>query len=160
MRFPQPVGTAARTDFGTPTQVGAKRGRWMLDTIWVETRRLLRDALAAKDYEAWIEPLRAARWVPGELTLEVPSAFSRDWLRRHFVGHVERAVTTASGQPANITLVVNRGLDVPANGRPASERRPGPPPVAPNARYTFDNFVVGASNHVAYGAARAVVAQP
>src|SRR5581483_2814000 len=31
---------------------------------------------------------------------------------------------------------------------------------APPARYSFDNFVVGASNQLAYGAAQAVVAQP
>src|SRR5262245_66023625 len=110
MRFPQPVGTAARTDFGTPTQVGAKRGRWMLDTIWVETRRLLRGALTAKDYDAWIEPLRAARWVPGELTLEVPSAFSRVWLRRDFVSLVEHAVTMARGQRGMDTMTVNSWL--------------------------------------------------
>ena len=33
-------------------------------------------------------------------------------------------------------------------------------PGSPPARYTFDNFVVGSSNRLAYGAARAIVAQP
>ena len=65
--------------------VGTKRGRWMLDTIWREARRRIRGELPEKDYETWIEPLRAASWDSGELTLETPSGFFRDWLRRHFL---------------------------------------------------------------------------
>src|SRR5205814_7835530 len=62
-----------------------------------------------------------------------------------------------------VTLVVDRTLDVPA-GRaslpPRRAERSAIVPGSPPARYTFDNFVVGASNRLAYGAARAVVAQP
>jgi chromosomal replication initiator protein len=132
----------------------------MLDTIWREAQRRLRGGLPEKDFETWIEPLRAAGWANGELTIETPSAFARDWLRRHFMGALERAVTEASGAPAVVTLMVNRALDVRSTGL---RLRPGPKerttPVVP-PRHTFDNFVVGASNQVAFGAARAVVEQP
>jgi chromosomal replication initiator protein len=135
----------------------------MLDTIWLEARRRLRLALPEKDFETWIAPLRPAHWSPGELTLETPSGFSRDWLRRHFLVSIEEVVAVASGRPVAVTLVVNRALDVP----PARVNGAGGTPVAAAAaggdvpgRYTFDNFVVGASNQVAYGAARAVVRQP
>jgi len=140
--------------------VGAKRGRWMLDTIWREARRRIRGELPEKDYETWIEPLRAASWEAGALTLETPSGFFRDWLRRHFLPTLEGAVSSASGEDASIVLVVNRAIDVPAHG-PIQVRR-GPLPASPPAQsqYTFDKFVVGASNQVAYGAALAVVDQP
>ncbi|HZP42263.1 MAG TPA: chromosomal replication initiator protein DnaA [Candidatus Binatia bacterium] len=135
----------------------------MLDTIWFEARRRLRGTLTEKDHETWIEPLRPAQWRPGELTLEAPSAFFRDWLRRHFLGPLEEAVSNASGRPSTVTVVVNRALDVPPS-RDAGATRRDPAaaarPAAPPARYTFDNFVVGASNQVAFGAAQAVVAQP
>jgi chromosomal replication initiator protein len=132
----------------------------MLDTIWLEARKLLRGELLEKDYEAWIEPLRAARWSSGELTLESPSAFFRDWLRRNFLDALERAVSQASGEPAVVSLVVNRALDVPPPAPAAPRRRDARAARLPPDRYTFDNFVVGASNQVAYGAARAVVEQP
>ena len=136
-----------------------------LDTIWLAVRRRLRGKLAEKDYDAWIEPLRAARWTPGELTLEAPSAFFRDWLRRHFVRVIEDAAAAEMDGPVGITLVVNRALDVRTAPEPDDSGRRGPvrPGYAgdvPPARYTFDNFVVGTSNQVAYNAARAVVAQP
>jgi chromosomal replication initiator protein len=131
----------------------------MPDTIWVDAQRRLRGELLDKDYDTWIVPLRAARWSAGTLTLEAPSGFARDWLKQHFLPALERAVSAASGGKASVVVLVNRALDIPARGvpRPAlrAERPAGPP-----ARYTFDNFVVGESNRVAYGAARAVVAQP
>ncbi len=132
----------------------------MLDTIWREARRRLQAELPVKDYEAWIEPLKAARWSPGELTLETPSGFFREWLKRHLMPALEAAVCAASGHPTTVLLAVNEQLDVPAPVVRAPLRPTDPLTQPPPGRYTFDNFVVGASNRVAFGAAQAVVAQP
>lgn len=132
----------------------------MVDTIWLEARRRLRDELPEKDYETWIEPLRAVRWAAGELTIEAPSGFFRDWLRRRFLSTLERAVVEVHGAPVSVTLVVNRELDVPAHAPPARSSHEPKLGTPPPARHTFDDFVVGTSNQVAYGAAQAVVAQP
>ncbi len=133
----------------------------MLDTIWLEARRRLRSEMPEKDFEAWIEPLRATQWSAGELTVEAPGGFFRDWLRRNFLTALERAVTEANGgEPATVSVLVNKELDVRPRRPAVAARRAAPGEPAVPARYTFDNFVVGASNQVAYGAARAVVAQP
>jgi chromosomal replication initiator protein len=132
----------------------------MVDTIWLEARRRLRATLAEKDFEAWVEPLRATRWADAVLTLEVPSAFVRDWVRRHFVARLESTVTEVTGAEASVLLIVNRALDVPALATTrAVVAKPLRASGAP-ARYSFDTFVVGASNQVAFGAAQAVVTQP
>src|SRR5688572_13553755 len=114
----------------------------MLDTIWREARRQIRSELPEKDYEAWIEPLRAASWESGALTLEAPSSFFRDWLRRHFLPALEGAVKSASGEDATVVLVVNRSIDVPARGPIAARRGPLPaaaaPSPSPQSQYTFD----------------------
>ena len=146
--------------FGSPTVVGSKRGWWMPHTIWLEAQRRLRDELGEKDYETWIEPLRPTRWSAGVLTLEVASAFARDWLKQHHLPAIARAVGGVTGASASVTLLVNRTLDVPARGGALPARRAERPTGSPPARYTFESFVVGASNRLAYGAARAVVAQP
>jgi len=132
----------------------------MPHTIWLEAQRRLRGELLDKDYETWIGPLRALRCVDGVLTLEVPSAFARDWLKQHHLAAIERVTSEASGRATAVTLVVNRALDVPADATALPPRRAERAAASPPARYTFDNFVVGASNRLAYGAARAVVAQP
>jgi chromosomal replication initiator protein len=130
----------------------------MLDTIWRGARHRLRRELSGKDYEAWIEPLRAVAWSPGELTLEAPSGFFREWVRRHFLAALAGAVGEASGKPASVSVVVNRSLDVPA--RTPRAREAGPVAAPPPAVHTFENFVVGVSNQVAFGAAQSVVARP
>ncbi len=132
----------------------------MLDTIWLEARRRLRSEMPEKDFEAWIEPLRAARWSDGQLTVEAPSGFFRDWLKQHFLGTLEHAVAGAHGGPVTVTVLVNRQLDVPSRRPPLAAEPVGRRAAASPARHTFDDFVVGVSNQVAYGAARAVVAQP
>ena len=132
----------------------------MPGTIWVEAQRRLRGELLDKDYDTWIAPLRAARWSAETLTLEAPSSFARDWLKHHFMPALVRAVSEASGSRADVVLLVNRELSVPARAAALPARRAERGGGLAPSRYTFDNFVVGESNRVAYGAARAVVAQP
>jgi chromosomal replication initiator protein len=73
---------------------------------------------------------------------------------------LETAVCAASGCPTTVLLAVNERLDVPAAVVRVPRRPADPLTEPPPSRYTFDNFVVGASNRVAFGAAQAVVAQP
>ena len=135
----------------------AKKGRWMRDTIWRTAQQRLRGELPEKDYETWIAPLRAAGWSDRTLTLETPSGFFRDWLRGRFLGVLEDAATEASGSPASVVLVVNRALDVPVRAPARSAGRTPKPAEPPPSRYTFESFVVGMSNRVAYEATAAVV---
>ncbi len=135
----------------------------MVDDIWLEARRRLRAVLPAQGFQAWIAPLRATVWDGAELTVETPSGFCRDWLRRHYQEPLTEAVTRAAGCPARVQLVVNRALG-DAGSAPEEPVAPAPsagePPAADRGRYTFESFVVGASNEVAYRAARAVVEAP
>jgi chromosomal replication initiator protein len=136
----------------------------LVNTIWFETRRRLAAALSEKDFETWIAPLQAAGWAEDELTVEVPSGLFRDWLKRHYLTVLQEAVAGATGQPAGVRLVVNPALAQPTPRRAVAaqavpEPRPGIKAEEP-PRCTFETFVVGASNEVAYNASRAVVAQP
>src|SRR5262245_12068669 len=135
----------------------------MVDRIWSEAQRQLRGALPGREYEFWIQPLRAVRWEGEELTLEVASDFARDWIAREHLSLVERAVALASGRPAQVRLAVNRQLTPMLPERRGPQRAPAAQPVptevAP-ARFSFETFVVGESNAVACRAAQAVVADP
>jgi chromosomal replication initiator protein len=136
----------------------------MVDTIWVGVRRELRGRLAARDYETWIAPLRAASWGDGTLTVEAPTDFAADWVRGRHLDALSGAATAVTGAPATVRIVVNRALEPP----PPPERTRRPPrraeqsdvPTAPPPRYSFETFVVGASNRVAYEGARALVERP
>jgi len=135
----------------------------MVDTIWLEAQRQLRGALAGREYEFWVAPIRGVRWEADELTLEVPSQFARDWIAREYLALIERAVGLASGRDARVRLVVNRQLEASPLERPETQRvRPTAVdvPVESGGRFTFDTFVVGSTNEVAFRAAQAIVEQP
>jgi chromosomal replication initiator protein len=134
----------------------------MVDTVWSEARRQLRGALTGNDFEFWIAPLREAGWQGSDLTLEVPSPFARDWIAGEYLALIERAVSLCAGREASVKLVVNRQLApaLPERRAPQTLAATAADRVEAGARSTFETFVVGATNRVAYQAARAVVEAP
>lgn len=134
----------------------------MRDAIWEEVQRRLRGSLLAKDYDTWIAPLRATGWEAQTLTLEVPSLFELDWIRANHWEALTAALHAAAGGPAQLRLSVNRQLEARPPERRTTRRieAKASQKSAPASRCTFDTFVVGQTNRVAYEAARSVVGQP
>jgi chromosomal replication initiator protein len=133
----------------------------MVDTIWSEAQRQLRGALTGKDFEFWIAPMRVAKQETDDLTLEVASQFARDWITREYLPLIERAVGLVGGRDAKVRLVVNRQLGETMPEREAPQRISATPAdEARPERFTFDTFVVGASNEVAFRAAQRIVEAP
>ncbi len=135
----------------------------MLDAVWGEMRRQLRACLFAKDFDTWIAPLRATCFEAGELTIEVPSAFSLEWIREHYLDALTQATEGAAGHGTRLRFVVNRALEAgPPPRRPLrrAEALPVESTPSPAPRCTFESFVVGRSNEVAWRGARAVVDEP
>ncbi len=133
----------------------------MVDTIWSEAQRQLRGALTGKDFEFWIAPMRVAKQETDDLTLEVASQFARDWITREYLPLIERAVGLVGGRDAKVRLVVNRQLGDAMPERQSPQRISVTPGEEPRPeRFTFETFVVGASNEVAFRAAKRIVEAP
>jgi chromosomal replication initiator protein len=135
----------------------------MLDAVWGEVRRQLRACLFAKDFDTWIAPLRATCFEAGELTIEVPSVFELEWIREHHLDALTQAIEGAAGHGTRLRFVVNRALEAgPPPRRPPrrAEALPVDSSPLPAPRCTFETFVVGRTNEVAWRGARAVVDEP
>jgi chromosomal replication initiator protein len=153
--------------FGGSADSRVGEGAWMVDAIWGKVKQELRGRLAQRHYEAWIEPARAVRWVDGVLTVEVASPFAREFVRRHLGDEIERTLSVVTGSAGTFDVLVNRALEqrgqngrraratgeAKANESLAAQGHPLPP-------CTFDGFVVGQSNVMAYRAAKAVATGP
>jgi chromosomal replication initiator protein len=137
--------------------------------LWSAALPLLRQHLGERNYAAWIEPIQSTI-VDGELRLEVSSRFVQSWVTRHFLPVIRDTLNELAGAQCMVRVVV-------ADERPPVVRTPPPaPPVradAPAVRavrapkigrlvphYTFDTFVVGAANEVAFQAAQAITSAP
>lgn len=118
-------------------------------------------------FRSWIAPIEARTAAAGVLELGVPTRFIRDWVKTHYADRLRGIWTQAYGPIARIDVVVA------ASTRPATPQQIAAlAPTAPVAneneaegvqnglsspldpRYTFDNFVTGKSNELAFAAAK------
>lgn len=158
-------------------------GQW--PELWLATCRILEEAIVPNQLQAWIHPLDFVEVTGDGKTLKVrmaaPNDFSAQWVRDHYQKAIEEALTQVLGAPAELQVGVkersSRKLDV-FDLEEEEEKAPDPkytPPVVsavgrssdtrfsfdqPDPRYTFDSFVVGASNQFAHATAVAVAEHP
>lgn len=151
--------------------------QWMMtNTIWGQIRADLAGRIGKNNYLTWIEPLDFRAIEDGVARFDVPTSFIANWVQRNFAEHilghlrqnghevsrVEFAVSAPVARgPAPAVAAPNvrapqrtaasRGLR--GRTQPAAEDLPG---AALDARFTFDSFVVGKPNELAYAAARRV----
>ena len=154
------------------------------DAAWQNLRALLRDRFGETSFRRWLEPVAGTveedNAGVSTLTLALPTRFMRDWVEAHYgdtirtlwrqsvkEGHVEFAVVSP--------LAKNAEAKIPEVSAEIPAARAEQPVVAPAAsvsfqsapscdltaadldpRFTFENFVVGKPNELAYAAARRV----
>lgn len=146
------------------------------EVLWQRFLTLIRDNVPPQVFKTWFEPLRFERWENNTLTVQVPSQFFCEWLEEHYYGLLQRALVQVFGAHARLeyNVMLERGEDthqrtvrLPALRTPPPQQ-PLPlqtvPPhilISPiNPRFTFERFICGTSNRLAYTAARSVAEQP
>lgn len=145
-----------------------------MQDLWSAALPQLRQQVGDRNFLAWIEPIRCTCVEP-DVVLEVPSRFFQDWVSRHFLATITDTIQSVAGHSCAVRLVVNesaaaeaRGVEALAQTARATEpvregtqkplRSPKIGRLVPH--YTYDGFVVGPSNEVAFRAARSISAQP
>ncbi|HET9597656.1 MAG TPA: chromosomal replication initiator protein DnaA [Anaeromyxobacteraceae bacterium] len=139
---------------------------------WARVESHLRTRLNPDLYDRWFAPLRAGGFDADKLEVCAPDKFHRDFIADNYGKFLEEVLLGLLGRRVVITFVVDERARPRAEAAviPAAPARlPTPTPVPgvdaprdgrPNPRYTFDTFVVGASNRFAFAAAQAVAAKP
>jgi chromosomal replication initiator protein len=120
-------------------------------SLWDSVLEKVEGKLNRHSFATWFRPTSQLREEEGRLRVRVPSAEFREWLEKHYASYIKDALAEL-GQPELRVLFETDGGD--------SE---GHEPLLPsplNPKYTFESFVVGASNQFAHAAARAVAEIP
>jgi chromosomal replication initiator protein len=114
-------------------------------------------------FATWFRPTRQERSEDGRLIVRVPTRLFCKRLTETY-GQLLQAVLTEIGKPETVLEFIC------AEPEPVTAPPAAPPPQAKldfdsanhqlNPRYTFDTFIVGASNQFAHAAAVAVAEQP
>ncbi|WP_294102013.1 chromosomal replication initiator protein DnaA [Sphingomonas sp.] len=136
---------------------------------WARIRNGLRDSAGGRLFDQWLKPMTLIETDEADtVRLALPSAFMTNWVRNNYgerLGHEFRAlvpgvlhvvietVSAAASLPSVKAEVVSIEPSRAAASTPAAPLAARP---AFDPRFTFDRFVVDASNRVAANAARAL----
>ena len=126
-------------------------------------RELLRARLGAETVAAWIDPLLPRSLEGGVLRLLAPSRFMAEWVLGNFREPLRQAAESVFGPLEGVAVDVAPAPAAPRAMARAEPRADSPAdsvavadgrPAAFDPRYSFDDFVVGKSNELAFNAAQ------
>ncbi len=128
-----------------------------VEDIWPAILLRLKHDLGAALVDAWIAPLKASKIEDGVLFLEAPSPFFRDWVQNNYASRILQHCREENSQIKSVEIVLSeldhqestegtlldklKFDDHPEIGMPL------------DPKLTFENFVVGKPNELAYAAA-------
>ncbi len=159
---------------------GFSKSRDELKTYWERALERLEKALPNSSHHNMVKQCRLLGWSNDSdqtLVLGAPSPFARQWLEAKLSQFISEALSEVIGSPVGLRFVLDKPKDKAPEEAPqlpvippdhsAPSRRPRhiPATVAPEpleicAEHTFQSFMVGSSNQLAYAAARAVADHP
>ncbi|MDH3942653.1 MAG: chromosomal replication initiator protein DnaA [Anaerolineae bacterium] len=118
-------------------------------------------------YDTWVKDAKLVASEDGAFIIGVENAYARDWLDSRLTATINRILTGFVNRTVEVKFVVwAEGIREESQAEESEEieqgelELPTPPQAALNPRYSFDNFVVGASNRLAHAASLAVAEKP
>lgn len=137
----------------------------------------LAEKIGQQKFRIWFKSSTSLAFCDGYLKVSVPNSFIASWIENHFSGEIQEAVRSVIGSDAKVVFTVSpelsghqpRAAMTPrSTGGSASQShhpsqtppdrtRPKPPADRDKLKFSLNTFVVGASNELAYNAAKVVI---
>jgi chromosomal replication initiator protein len=136
------------------------------EQAWQAAQGQLQLEMPKAAYDTWVRDTEFISYEDGAFILGVHNAYARDWLESRLTNTVTRTLTGIMNRTVRVRFIVWQNaerIDLGEQTQPQQE--PQRELVTQeshtlNARYTFANFVVGASNRLAHAACMAVAENP
>lgn len=127
-----------------------------LNEIWDSVLRQMAEEISAVSFETWIKSAEPIEIRGNELVLSVGNSLNKQMLMTKFRSMIESCIEFETGRTFEINVVVNENVEAKTEG----EFSPEDTASSLNPRYSFENFVVGGNNNLAYAAALGVAESP
>ncbi len=142
-----------------------------MDILWEKAIKIIQERVSQQNFDTWIRPIRITAMEADRVRMAVPNRFFRDWLVENYLDLIRESVKSAAGVPFHVEFIVEQDIrpdtaEAMGESAPASEKTPARKTSRTrinstlNPHYSFDRFVVGASNQFAHAASVAVADQP
>ena len=135
-----------------------------LDISWDLIRSELKKSLDKDTFQNWIKPVHFESQIDTSLTLSVHTRFLRDWIIKNYASVIKRSYLDHGVTIEKLSILVkennNRiipGTEVVFQDKEDEDDQYYDDISAPlDPQFTFDNFIVGKPNELAYAAAQRV----
>jgi len=121
--------------------------------IWEKALNELKEHLSVPTFETWFRKVELEKETANTVTLNAPSEFVKEWLETKYKSLIESTLSGLKNKDIRVEIVVG-------------EKEKGSPQkivinnLTLKKRYSFENFVVGGGNKLAYAASTAVAKNP
>lgn len=154
----------------------------MHNVLWQSVLGEIELSVSHATFTTWFKNTELVDQTESGIVIAVPNIFAKKQFEVKFNDQIKRVLAKNGIKPKQITYTItatgkrtrlNRETTLDPVGQPTAESliaRPTPSTYTKNAplaavgglnpRYTFDNFIVGSSNDLAYTASQAVAASP
>lgn len=141
------------------------------EQLWKGVCGELEVSVSGASFSSWIKPcfIYTINEIDSErllIELATPTGYHQQTIDERYYGQVKKALETQTGKKCEIALVVRQREEEvvakPAEGGLFSKESEEEEVVINglNPKFSFENFVVGSSNNLAYAASRGVVEAP
>jgi chromosomal replication initiator protein len=136
-----------------------------MEKVWQACRENLKALLGETSFDTWINPLKFKKIEGFLITLEAPDGFFKNWVETTYLNQIKQALKNVSQKDFEVNFEVNPNLLKKGTNKifrtiGASFQEEPQDSLRLNPRFTFDNFVIGASNRMAHAASLAVANAP
>ena len=151
------------------------------NNLWEETLEKLRQTYGDAVFKSWLKPMKLQSVGSGEVVIAFPTRFMREWVATHYLETLTQLLQSSDPSIRQVELVVRSRRPVASaqssvdhgertNEKTGDEITPKLPetPTAKldptlarisaslDPRFTFDNFVIGKPNELAFAASKRV----
>ncbi|MEK7202005.1 MAG: chromosomal replication initiator protein DnaA [Patescibacteria group bacterium] len=142
----------------------------MPNPVWTDILNTLEPTMSRPNFVTWLASTDLIEDIPGALTITVPNQYAKSWLENNLIGDIEALLKKSVENFEQVRIVVAKKSsatldDLPilqgvseALTEPESDKTPKTNLF--NPKYTFESFIVGNNNRLAFAAAQAVADKP
>ena len=141
-----------------------------MDILWEKFLNIINEKVTQQNFDTWIRPIKISSLEDDCIRLSVPNRFFKDWLEENYYSLIRDSLTALVGAAVQVSFTISQDKEIIAGKASGSKSSGGAGQPSKSSKtkinsslnqlYSFDRFIVGASNQFAHAASVAVSEKP
>jgi len=140
-----------------------------IEQTWKQSLESLQEEVSKPNFNTWFKNTHISKEEDGVVYVGVPNEFVKEWLYSKYNKSILRALRSTNHSIRNVEYVIAKKKESDEARKKAAQQSTNALPLHNlyinkkdnlNPRYTFESFIIGPFNELAYSAARAIVKEP